>query len=537
MRSLLFVAATSGIVALGGCLLSYDQGAYDEYAGLGAGGVGAGGAGASGGQPNGPGGMGGTGGTGGTGACHPAFCDGTSTCPGNTTCPPLAWSARWGAVDQQRVHAIASDGSRVALAGTYNGQSFEIGEEAPRTLPLASPDYDYEAYVTLLNGDGVATWAAPIALGVGYQPRTAYAVAFAGTDVVVAGSTAAKEGGIQEQDVFIRKFTPLDNNAIGEMGQPFKFGGDNLDEAVAVAAGSMGDFYVAGKISASSSKAVVCGSEQYPKNGMFVAGFDPAGACVWFVQVPGNVTPTALVYQKNAVRVVGHFEGTLAFSNTEFTAKQGTTDSFVLGFAPLSGAVSESKQISAGLGKAVRVMTAAVGVDGTMYVAGQLEGKTSVEPDLVEDGEYAAFVMPIGLENSWKRVFTGGPAIELGQAAGTSLALSADGSLYVAGTFRKVIDIAPDLASGTFERPEVNPFLARLDPTSGTVWWFDVYNGKSQTTFTKSFHVTTLQSDVVLAGSWNTDFNFSEDESKVLTAKGNGISDEDIIAAKITPKP
>ncbi|MDI1478845.1 hypothetical protein [Polyangium sp. y55x31] len=496
-------------------------------------------------QQPGTGGQGGAGGQGGGGSggepggvdCHPAFCDATPVCSPSASCASLGWSARWGAVDQQRVHALASDGTRVALAGTYNGQSFEMGEGSPKTLPLASPNYDYEAYVTLLDGNGVATWAAPVALGIGYQPRTAYAVAFAGSDVVVAGTSSFTEGGIPDSDVFIRKFTPGMNDAIIDKAT-FQFGGDGLDEAVAVAASATGEFYVAGTITASSSKTVSCSAEVLPTSGMFVAGFSAAGTCQWFVQAAGNVTPTALVLQKNELRVVGHFEGTLTLPNgSAFTAKAGTTDSFILGLAHLSGAVLDSKQISAGSGKAVRAAAATSTSDGTLYIAGQLEGKTSVEPDLVSDGQLAAFVMPIGLENSWKRVFTGGQAQMLGDVAGTSLALTPAGALYFAGTFRESIDIDPASPSGTFERAGANPFLAKIDPASGELSWFDVFNGKGQTTFTRGFYVTTLQTGIVLAGNWITDFNFSEDGSKVLTIKGNGTSDEDIIAAKLTLDP
>ncbi|MDI1434775.1 hypothetical protein [Polyangium sorediatum] len=83
----------------------------------------------------------------------------------------------------------------------------------------------------------------------------------------------------------------------------------------------------------------------------------------------------------------------------------------------------------------------------------------------------------------------------------------------------------------------MNPFLARFSTFPGALSWFDVYDGKGQSQLTKSFYVTALQDEVVLVGNWITHFSFTEDASKVLSAKGNGIDDENIIAAKITPKP
>ncbi|MDC3958034.1 hypothetical protein [Polyangium jinanense] len=434
---------------------------------------------------------------------------------------------------------MASNGTSIALAGTYNGQSFEIGEVPSRTLPLEGPNFGFEAFVALLDGNGVATWAAPVALGIGYQPRTAYAVAFAGNDVVVAGSHASSDGGDADRDVFIRKFTPEPNNGIAEKAS-FQFGGDGSDEAVAVAAAATGEFYVTGTITASAGKTVTCGMTTHtPKNGMFVAGYDSLGKCQWFVQAEGHVQPTALNYDENTrLRVVGHFDGTLMLPDgSTFSADAGATDSFILTLEMSTGLLMTKTQLEAGPGGAVRAVAATIGSDGTLYIAGQLEGKTSVEPNHVEDGQLAAFVMPVGLEAAWKQVFPGGQAKELGQATGTSLALAADGSLYVGGTFRDLIDIDPASPSGTFERAGVNPFLARLDPTTGTVRWFDVYNGKGQVQSTESFYVTALKTDVVLAGNWIPDFNFSEDESKTLVAKGSGIVDEDIIAAKLTLEP
>ncbi|TKD00324.1 hypothetical protein [Polyangium fumosum] len=538
MRNGFFLVATTSLVALGGCLLSYSSGDYDEYIGWGEDG---GGAPASSSGAGAMTGSGGAGGAGGAGTCHPAICEGDSstTCSLNPACPPVGWSARWGAVDQQRVHAVASDGEQVALAGEYNGQSFAIGEKSPKTLPLP-PNDGFDAFVTLLDGNGVATWAAPVALGVGYQPRTAYAVAFAGKDIVVAGSRASTEGGGSDLDVFIRKFTPnMDNNTLTDKGT-FQFGGDGLDKAVAVAATASGAFYVAGTITASGSKIVTCNMAEHTlKNGMFVVSYDSAGACKWFVQADGDVQPTALVYNaENQLRVVGHFKGALTLPNgTVFTTQPNATDSFVVGLVPLSGVVESSMQISAHTEGAVRALAATISANGTVYIAGQLEGKTLIAPDLFGDDQMAAFVMPVGVENSWMHVFPAGKVPKLESAAGTSLTLAADGVLYVGGTFRDVIDIEPTSALGTFERAGVNPFLARIDTFSGELSWFDAYDGKGQTAFTKSFFVTMLANDVVLAGNWITDFSFAVDGGKPLTAKGNGMSDDDIIAAKISPKP
>ncbi|MDC0745378.1 hypothetical protein [Polyangium mundeleinium] len=537
MRNGLFLAATASLVTLGGCLFSYSSGDYDKDIGWGGGG------GDASTSSSGMGAMTGSGGAGGPDACHPAFCDAdasTTTCTPNLACPSVAWSARWGALGQQRVFAVASDGARVALAGEYDGQSFEIGEKSPRTLPLASPNFGPEAFVTLLDDKGSATWASPVALGIGYQPRSAYAVAFAGKDIVVAGSRASTEGGTPNVDVFIRKFTPGDNNAVTDVGPPLQFGGDGPDKAVAVAAAATGEFYVAGTISAPGSKAVSCNMAEYPlKNGMFVVGYDSAGTCKWFAQAEGEVEPTALVYDgKNLVSVVGHFKGTLKLpSGNLFTTKTNATDSFVLGLEPSSGVVGSSTQIQADVGGAVRALAATTSIDGKVYIAGQLKGKTSVEPDRMTDEETAVFVMPVVLENPWKQVFPGGNVPGLEAAAGTSITFAADGSLYVGGTFRDVIDIDPTSPSGTFERAGVNPFLARIDPVAGALSWFDVYNGRGQQQFTTSFFVTTLQSDVLLAGKWITDFSFTKDGSKPLTAKGDGMTDDDIIAAKVTPNP
>ncbi|MDC3958036.1 hypothetical protein [Polyangium jinanense] len=538
MRNVLFIAATWSIVALGGCLLSYKSGEYDGLVGDGRdGGAASGGMGGTGGT----GGLGGLGGSGGADACHPALCDATSTCSSNPGCPSLAWSARWGAGNQQRVHAIASNGTQIALAGEYNGESFQIGEGSPRTLGLESPNTGYEAYVTLLDGNGVATWAAPVALGIGYQPRTARAVAFAGSDIVVAGSRASAEGGDPDIDVFVRKFTPGDNNGILEQAT-FQFGGDGRDEAVAVVTDSTGAFYVAGTMTASSSKPVICGMLTHtPKNGMFVAGYDPTGSCMWFFQagVEGNVQPTALALdEKLGLRVVGHFEGTLTLANDNvLTAESGRTDSFVAGIDMFNGSLTTATQIKAEPGGAVRVTAAAMGsLDGTVYIAGQLEGKTSVEPALLGDKETAAFVMALRTGSSWRQVFTGGNPLVFEKAAGTSLTLVSD-SLLFGGLFSGVIDIDPLSSSGTFERAGANPFLAKLATIDGSLSWFDIYDGKEQTHLPASFHVTALQNEVVLAGNWITWFDFSKDGSKTLLPKGDGVSDDDIIAAKITPEP
>ncbi|MDI1451507.1 hypothetical protein [Polyangium sp. 6x1] len=538
MRISHVLAAASSLVMLGGCMIVYKSDAYDDPAG-------AGGASSSSSVMMGPGGAGGVGGAGGAGGvggggdiCHPALCDADSAspCTPNAGCPPLAWSDRWGATDQQRVRAVASDGTRIALAGEYNGISFNIGRTSPRTLPLNSPDFGYEAFVTLLDGDGVATWASPVAIGLGLQPRTASAVAFAGGDIVVAGARASDA---VDSDVFIHKFTPGDNNAIIEVAT-IQFGGDSPDTAVAIAGASTGEFYVAGTITASTldTKFVTCGGTNHmPVNGMFVAGYTATGGCKWFLQLPGKVQPTALVYdQKNALRVVGHFEGTLTLAdNMVLKTAAGATDSFIAQLAPISGAVTTSTHIKAETDGAVRVAAAALDSDGTVYVAGQLEGGSSIEPNLPH-GETAAFVMADRLENPWKRVFTGGKMQTLESVAGTSLAISEDGSLYLGGTFRNVIDIDPASPSGTFERSGVNPFLARFAVVSRELSWFDVYDGGGQMAFTRSFYVTTLQNDVVLAGNWLSNFNFSEDKTQSLPFKGNA-SDEDIIAAKITPKP
>ncbi|MDI1434773.1 hypothetical protein [Polyangium sorediatum] len=540
MRNLTILLSVTGLVALSSCALVYD---YEGYGGPG--GTGASGSTSSSGSAGGNdgigggGGIGGEGGVGGTGGAPPCgveICDteGTESC-GAISCSSLGWAARWGALDQQQVNALATNDTNIVLAGHYTANAFDLGGT---TLPDPGGTGS-SAFVAVLNKDGKSLAAFPIMGNIGYPPRSALGLAVSGgTEILVTGYYGALAGGL-DPDVFINKMSFAAGSP--QLAFSIQFGGDGEDKGVAAALDTSGGIVVLGKVSAKAAMSVKpdvdCkGTKTVLKDGMFVVNYDASGNCKWYAQFEGSeIEPTAMaVDTDNNIHITGHFSGTLRQpSGAMLTAT--ATDMFLFELDGNGTVLSTLAPLGPKPGNdlaKVRPRALAFDKTGHMFVAGDVLGKTEIAPEL-GSLQKAAFVLAFEDNGvmAWKQVYAGDS--QSGGPLATGLTVG-DGKLYLAGVFSESIDIDPSKPDGGLvQRAGYNPFLARLDIAGERADWLRTFDGGGQQGTASPFYVRMIDKEVVVAGSWIKQIGFSQDSANgILAPKGDGVSDTDIIAAK-----
>ncbi|MDI1434776.1 hypothetical protein [Polyangium sorediatum] len=518
-------------LALGGWLLGGCLGELQATGGQGgAGGQGGGG---------GPGGSVGAGGVGGAGSpppsCGVEICDteGTESC-GAISCSSLAWAERWGALDQQQVNALATNDTNIVLAGHYTANAFDLGGT---TLPDPGGTGS-SAFVAVLNKDGTSLAAFPIMGSIGYPPRSALGLGVSGgTEILVTGYYNTLAGSL-DSDVFINKMSFAAGSP--QLTFSIQFGGDGEDKGVAAALDTSGGIVVLGKVSAKAAMSVKpdvdCkGTKTVLKDGMFVVNYDASGNCKWYAQFEGSeIEPTAMaVDPSNNIHITGHFSGTLRQpSGTVLTAT--ATDMFLFELNGNGTVLSTLAPLGPEPGNdlaKVRPRALAFEKTGRMFVAGDVLGKTEIAPEL-GSLQKAAFVLAFednGLL-AWKQVYASDSPSNRPMATGLA---AADGKLYLAGVFSESMDIDPMGPAGFVQRAGYNPFLAQLDIAGARADWLHAFDGGGQPDSVSPFYVRMLGNEVVVAGSWIKQLGVSQDSANgILSPKGDGVTDTDIVAAK-----
>ncbi|HVJ90192.1 MAG TPA: hypothetical protein VM580_10345 [Labilithrix sp.] len=542
MRNLTILISVTGLVALSSCALVYDYEGYGGAGGAGASGsmsssVSAGGDDGIGGQGGvgGTGGIGGTGGAGGAPPCGVEICDteGTESC-GAVACSSLVWADRWGAFGDQQVNALATNGANIVLAGHYAGSAFAL---AGATLPEPG-GAGSSAFVAVLNKDGQSLAAFPVMGGVGYPPRSALGLSVAANGaILVTGHFSALVGAL-DSDVFINKMIYAAGSP--QLALSVQFGGDGEDKGVAAALDASGGFVVLGKVSAKAAMSVKpdfdCnGSKTGLKDGMFVVSYDASGNCKWYAQFEGSgIEPTVLaVDPKNNIHITGHFSGTMREpSGNILTAT--AMDMFMFRLSENGTVAATQAPIGAMPGNdlaKVRPRALAFDKTGRMFVAGDVMGKTEITPafDILQKGAFVLAFQENGAM-AWKQVYAGDNAFGGPEATGL---VAANGKLYLAGVFSESIDIDPSKPNGGLvQRAGYNPFLARLDIAGARADWLHAFDGTGQTGSASPFYAGMLDAEVVVAGSWIKQLDISKESVGMLSPKGNGLTDTDIVAAK-----
>jgi hypothetical protein len=389
----------------------------------GGGGAGAGGGGADGGGGSGTGGQGGTG-TGGQGGVAPA--------PG--TCQ---WSQRFGDGAEQRLWAVAVDGSgQIVLAGDFAG-ILDFGVVSLNAYGTR------DVFVAKLAPDGTPIWAKQFG-GPGATAQGIGVMVTAAGEPVVIGDFAGEidfGGGplvtpaSNDTDMFLLKLTP---NGAFDWARPF--GSTYLQSGVAVAAGPQGQIVVGGNFvdrinlgnGPLTSPAAMA---------MFIGVLDEAGneLDAWaFGTVASQQLFSLAVAPSGAIFATGTFGYLLDFGLGTLTSAGGS-DAFLVRIDPASGVTWSYPFGGAGDDGGARVALSASGdvLGFAGWVASGVDFGAGAVPfgGGVWDGVVATFDAATGAA-LWSKS-TGGAGTE----GASSVAFGPDGQIYATGAFVGTLDL------------------------------------------------------------------------------------------------
>lgn len=514
----------TSIAMLGGCILAYD---YNKHDGSGAGGSGGENAGGTGGSSIAAGGDGGasasstsSSGMGGAGggpvSCPITICNDPDYSCEQGQCPANKWAYRFGDTgNRQLATAVAINTSgTVFTAGVYDETGFSfIGPNVTTLLP-ANPGTN--GFVSAFDADGNPVWAKEIdAWGKVDVKSAAINVQ---NDVIVAGTMQTSTNTFE---MLLAKVTGL-----GVTHHATFFNSIGTVEASAVAVDGV-SIYVVGR-SFQNVDPIPCEFPSMAKlvTGMFVMKFNNALACQWVqtfnVGTVNEVRPAdiaARMSSTHGVWITGSFTNTMGIgSQSNLTPRViGTSDMFLIQLADADGMPLKSIAFNKNADQVGSLEPASIDTNGTdtVYVAGQLKGKTAFRPDLVGSSQTAGFVAAINSSTLMANavVFPGSTGAGEGARA-TSVAYDS-GELYVAGTFSGTMFVDPPnlpvMSYGSGNNGFSSPFLTVLDVSTmpPVVSHFDAFPGRDEPFDTNTVFLAATANSIAFAGGWTHNLDLS----------------------------
>ena len=521
MRKVLSVLAGCGLVALGGCLVLYDAGGYDDAVGDTGG--------------DGRGGAGGTGGIGGVAPCLVEWChtvEVETTCS-EVTCPTFS-SRRIPLTNNQDTRAIGvgsvSEAEQIFIAGQFLG-NMTLGDT---TIPgeLGKGDAFVAAFgpapsfmATRVQAVGSALGGAP---AIGYTPRIAHAVAFGAANSVIVGGRYREDDSVmmveENHNAFLRSVAP-DLKAVLWTAT---FGGGGVDEVVAVAASPQWAYALASiapALGAAPSEVVLpCASSQLiqpTQHHMALFQYSPTGECQWIVRPTGGLhTPTALVASSNNdIYVAGTYSGKFEGLGKVVPEITEGTAMFVMKVGD-DGKVAWIKTYHALESNATPTALAVSGSD--LFVTGSVRGEIDFGDKVRTADEESPFLLVVDSAGAKPR-----SAVMPGAfARGVGLAVTSAGEAIMTGTFFPTLDFDPHRDGVEMDEPnKMSAFLAKFD-AQAKLQTFDLI-GTEEAPTRRWLPLASGGARVYLAGGWSKNLRFEDPSVKPLEL--------DVVLAHVQP--
>lgn len=388
----------------------------------------------------------------------------------------LQWSTYYGDSLYDVANSIATDSlGNIFIAGTT--ESFHtMASEGSYQSVFSGGQYD--AFLVKFNQHGLRHWSTYYG-GSGEDHGLGVAVDAYQYVYMVGRTTSADSIGSEDayQDSlhgatagFLAKFDRL-----GTLKWDTYIGGENFDEAVAVAVNSTNQVYVAGNTLSPAmfdSSGIAPDLLHQGATDGFISSFDENGALVWATFLGGEnddfLTGIALD-SIGQVYVSGTTNSTsnLATPGSFQPAHAGLTDAFAAKLSATGQVIWASYYGWMGNEHSAGIATA----NEQIYITGHTDFDNSLPTDSahqitfggIEDGFVAALDGDGAI--AWYTYFGGE---EMDRATGIST--DYDGNIYIAGNTRSTTDILQNDSSGAALAGETDAFVARFNPDGGMEW-------------------------------------------------------------------
>ena len=354
-------------------------------------------------------------------------------------------------------------------------------------------------------------------LGVGSSGRGVTASSDGSVTIVGSFSGQGRLGAIElaaagQSDVFVAKL-----DADGQPVWAVSVGGTELDEGNAIASDGGGNSYIVGYCGGSAS----FGTTTFTCRGIadaFVAKLDPAGSFVWATRVGSDAIEVAMsvAVVREAVYVVGRFEGSAVFGDTTLTSK-GDIDAFIARVDPSSGSFVWARAIG---GVGADAADVVVADDAGMTITGMMQNTVTIDGRTITSaGQTDVFLARFTPDGQVTYLVRGGGA---GSDYGTALTPNPAGGVYFAGGFQNAATFGEFNLSGQADEIVV----ASIDD-AGVFAWATATAGGVRALATAL--ATDHDGAALMVGAFNDETVFG---SQTVTSKGS----EDVFVTRISPE-
>lgn len=404
------------------------------------------------------------------------------------TSPSFGWALHAGDADSSAAHYgtdVAVDaGGAIYVTGFFDGTvDFDPG---PGTYELTSAG-GIDAFVAKYSSAGLLLWAGRLGgtdydqgldLALGSDGRVYLTGQFSGKADLDPGPGTYWRTSAGLTDVFVVKL-----NSQGQLDWVRTYGGTDSDEGSGVAVAASGEVLVTGTFLEAVDFDPGPGTYQLYSGGgaaQFVEKLSADGNFVWAREVSGTDAcngAAVAVGGDGSVYTTGGFSGTADFNPGTGTLELSSPDemnAFVSKLTP-SGDFAWARVLGAGATGEAGV-DLAVAPDGSVVTTGYFSGTGDFGPGgasyLLDSGDQqAAFISKLDAAGNfvWAGTLTG-----TGGAAGLSIALGADQSVYTTGYFGGTVDFDPRggvanlTSAGRTFLPNV--FVSKLNAAGDFVW-------------------------------------------------------------------
>jgi hypothetical protein len=396
--------------------------------------------------------------------------------------PVLAYSTYLGGNGSDTARAIAVDSSgNVYVAGGTSSTNF------PNQSPYQGTNAENgDAFITKFNPSGSALVYSTYLGGNGSDTARAIAVDSLG-NVYVAGATASTNFPTQSPiqgayagstDAFVAKLNPSGSALVYST----YLGGNSNDHALAIAADSSGNAYVAGPTQSTNfpTHSPFQGTNAGGVRDAFVAKLNPSGSAVYSTYLGGNGYDEAYAIAADSsgnAYVAGQTQSTNFPTQGAYQgALAGVMDAFITKFNPSGSALVYSTYLGGSDGEDVYAI--AVDSSGNAYVAGDTWSTNFPTQNPYQGtnaGGYSdAFITkfnPAGSALVYSTYLGGSDGDEA-----YAIVVDPSGNTYVAGLTYSTDFPTQNPYQGTLEGGACDAFVTKLDP-AGSALVYSTYLG------------------------------------------------------------